>query len=197
VWAVYAGYAFTPDVELKGVYYRQKLGDTFAFSVSGGVPDFDDSPSAWKVILDVKQDALKYTSAWIEYGKIDNHFVTNDRLNIGMGGFVGLGGVVYSGVGASLLWNMPTNLNTTTTYGVKLEQKWNDKWRSFLRYYAADFDTPGIGDAYNWTVGAAYRLNPAVEFELAYDAISYGDTAAPGLRSGNDDIIRLRALVTF
>jgi hypothetical protein len=93
VWAVYGGYAFTPNVELKGVYYREKIGKTFAFSASGGVPDFDDGPSAWKAILDVKQDALKYTGVWLEYGKIDNHFITNDRLNVEMGGIGGLGGV--------------------------------------------------------------------------------------------------------
>ncbi|MDR0652079.1 MAG: S-layer homology domain-containing protein [Synergistaceae bacterium] len=197
VWAVYGGYAFTPDIELKGVYYREKLGKTFAFSASGGVPDFDDGPSAWKVILDVKQDALKYTSAWLEYGKIDNNFITNDRLNLGTGGIGGLGGVTWSGAGASLLWNMPADMKTTTTYGIRLEQKWNDKWRSFIRYYAADFGTPGIGDARNWTVGAAYRLNPAVEFELAYDVTNYGGTGVANLRNGSDDILRFRTFVTF
>jgi hypothetical protein len=197
VWAVYGGYAFTPDVELKGVYYREKMGETFAFSASGGVADFDDGPSAWKVILDVKQAALKYTGMWIEYGKIYNHFVTNDRLNIGMGGIGGLGAVTYSGAGASLLWNMPANMNATTVYGVRLEQKWNDKWRSFFRYYIADFGTPGIGDTRNWTVGAAYRPNPAVEFELAYDATDCGSAGPGSLRNGADDILRFRTSVTF
>ena len=194
VWAVYGGYAFTPDAELKGVYYREKIGKTFAFSTSGNVPNFDDGPSAWKMMLDVKQNALKYTGVWLEYGKIDNNFITNDRLNIGSGGIGGLGGVTYSGAGASLLWNMPLNMNTTTTYGVKLEQKWNDKWRSFLRYYAADFGTPGIGGARSRTVGAAYRLNPAVEFELVYDAVDYGN-AADNRRNGADNILRFRTFV--
>jgi hypothetical protein len=92
---------------------------------------------------------------------------------------------------------MPANLKTTTTYGVKLEQKWNDKWRSFFRYYAADFGAPGIGDARNWTVGAAYRLNPSVEFELAYDAADYGDNGSGNLRNGADDILRFRTSMAF
>ena len=52
-------------------------------------------------------------------------------------------------------------------------------------------------DVLVWTVGAAYRPNPAVEFELAYDATNYGSTGVANLRNGSDDILRFRTFVTF
>jgi hypothetical protein len=195
---VYAGFKFTPDIELKGVYYHQGLGDDWrAF----GVVNPDDTASAWKVILDVKQEALKFTSVWLEYGNIDNNFAKVPAPYSGIGGG-----------GANLLFNKPYrwNENTTKVYGIAARQQWNDKWRTFIRYFAADYDTVDIDDATNWTVGVAYRLNPAVEFELLYDYIDYGGYLTPGgvlvndgpggPRSGrvdDDHIIRLRTFVTF
>jgi len=54
-YAAYAAFNFTPNIALKGMYYFQDLGSD--------VPDADleDSPNAWKAVLDIKQDALKFT----------------------------------------------------------------------------------------------------------------------------------------
>ncbi len=183
----YLGFAFTPSIELKGIYYYQDLGDTYAW-ISNNMQE--DSPSAWRVILDVDQEALKFTSAWIEYGQIDNNFQRMTETN------------PYTGLGADLLFNQPRNTNTTKVYGANLQQQWNDKWRTFARYYFADYDTVNLDDATNWTLGVAYRLNPAVEFELAYDQIDYGNDrgntgAGTNARIDDDHIIRLRTFVTF
>ncbi|MDR3353902.1 MAG: S-layer homology domain-containing protein [Synergistaceae bacterium] len=194
---VYAGFRFTPDVELKGVYYHQGLGDNWRAPISPTNPNPDDTASAWKVILDVKQEALKFTSVWLEYGHIDNNFAKMPAPYSGIGG------------GADLMFNRPEGLNESTTkvFGIAAGQQWNDKWRTFIRYFAADYDTQFIDDATNWTVGVAYRLNPAVEFELLYDYIDYGGflaadgrtlyNAGPGGRDDDDHIIRLRTFVTF
>ncbi len=41
-YGIYAGfYRFNPNVELKGIYYFQNLGDDLALG-------FEDSPKAWK-----------------------------------------------------------------------------------------------------------------------------------------------------
>jgi hypothetical protein len=210
----YFGFKFTPDIELRGVYYHQSLGDSWqmrrrladgTMAPEGGVRDSvrnaiaanaDDTASAWKVIVDVKQEALKFSSVWLEYGQIDNTFA---RMQANYGAI---------GEGANLLWNRPYrwNENTTKVYGIMAGQQWNDKWRTFLRYFAADFDTVGIDDATNWTVGVAYRVNPAVELELLYDSIDYGGftnaagnlvNGGPGGRVDDDHIIRLRTFVTF
>lgn len=186
----YMGFAFTPSIELKALYYMQDLGATIA---QGN----DDSPAAWKVMLDVKQEALKYTSLWLEYGQIDNTFVANNRLNS-----AGLTSNTnpYAWIGAEPLYNQPFNNNSTTVMLVRAEQKWNDKWSSYLRYFMADFDTAGLDDATNWTVGIGYQLNPNVGFELAYDNIDYGNAvgqALAGYRTGDDHLVRFRTYVTF
>jgi hypothetical protein len=188
----YFGFSFTPDIELKGVYYHQSLGNDW----QAAVVNPDDTASAWKVILDVKQEVLKFSSAWLEYSNIDNNFAKR------------VASYSPTDPGANLLANLPyrRNENTTKVYGLAARQQWNDKWRTFLHYFAADYDTAGIDDATNWAVGVAYRLNPAVEFELLYDNIDYGDVAATvggqvvrngGGNVGDDHIIRLRTFVTF
>ena len=196
---VYFGVNFTPEIELKGVYYHQNLGDDWRATgnalTGGDIVNPDDNASAWKVILDVKQEALKFTSAWLEYANIDNNFAKVS------------GNFSPVDPGANLLANLPYrwNENTTKVYGISTRQKWNDKWRTFLSYFAAYYDTAGIDDATNWTIGVAYRLNPAVEFELLYDNIDYGgfvnaagDLVNGGGGRGDDDhIIRLRTFVTF
>ncbi len=66
---------------------------------------------------------------------------------------------------------------------------------------SADYDTQGVDDATNWSLGFAYRLNPAVEFELAYDKIDFGSVngANAGGKgyTGDDHMIRFRTFVTF
>ena len=184
---VYAGFNFTPAIELKGIYYFQDQGDTYRYlkGDTSRTPLNEDDANAWKVILDVKQEALKFTSLWLEYANVDNNFAempTTYRA-IGAGG-------------ANLLANKPFNAETTKVYGVTAKQQWNDKWRTFLHYYVADHDTANVDDAKNWALGVAYRLNPAVEFELLYDNIDYGNGTAQD-RQDDDHIIRFRTFVTF
>lgn len=205
-YGAYFGFKPTPSIEAKGLYYYQTQDDGIARYMSGGVPGYDDSASAWKAIIDVKQDALKFTGLWLEYGQIDNNFLGNSKLVSGSNGpFAnsGVGANPYAWAGAEILRNQPNNLNTTKIMLAYLPQQWNDKWRSYLRYVQANFDTSGLDDATGWTVGVAYRLNPSVEFELAYDAIDYGDGMVQnGVRDtdyrwSDDNIVRFRTYVTF
>jgi hypothetical protein len=184
---VYAAFAFTPDIELKGVYYRQSMGDTW--SDYGAT---DDSASAWKAIIDVNQNLLRFTSAWLEYGQIDNNF---KRFNTGT--HISFGGM--GGAAAEVMGNFSSAVNKTSLYGVHLEQEWNDKWRTFARYFVADYDTNNLDDTSNWTLGVTYQLNPAVAFTLAYDNIDYGNssTANEGGLVDDDHMIRFRTFVTF
>jgi hypothetical protein len=175
---------FTPDIAFKGLYYYQDQGDAWA-----GANNTDDTASAWKVAFDIGQDALKFTSLWLEYTQIDNNFFHNERIG---------NAVAYAFNGASLLSNQPWNVNTTTSvYGAWADQQWSDKWRTFAGFYQADYDTANLGDASNWTLGVAYRYSPAMEFELSYDKIDYDDNNPAGYRSGDDNQIRFRTYVSF
>jgi hypothetical protein len=192
-------------VELKGLYYWQSQGETLArgaSSSSTGAAGYDDSATAWKAILDVDQEALKFTSLWLEYAQIDNNFI---RFAGAVGNSKGpsFGPNPYAWGGAEILWNKPWNTNTTTVWLIRANQQWNDKWNTFLRYAQADFDTINLDNATNWTVGVGYQYTPAILFELFYDNIDYGNTNGnTGSRLANpyvddDHIIQFRTYITF
>ena len=178
-YAAYAGFNFTPNIALKGMYYWQNLGTDLA----GG---FDSSPNAWKAILDVKQDALKFTSLWIEYSQQHNNFwsALNDRYAIG--------GSNYDFAGANLVNDNGTSKFLFVTAG----QKWNDKWNTFLRYANFKADSVGVDDATEWGAGIGYQYSPAVKFEVAYDQVDHGTGINNGI-DGKESVFRFRTNVSF
>ncbi len=194
-YGIYAKYNFTPAIGLKGIYYFQDLGDDVELygydnNVYRTAKNYDDSPDAWKVILDIKQDLLKFTSLWVEYSQQDNGFIAlEDRYSIGTchDDYVGYNMAYADPEGTSKWWF------------VKAEQKWNDKWSSFLRYVNVDFDTDGLDDATEYGIGIGYQFTPAVYYELAYALIDHGDHGANfgDARWGDESMIRFRTQVNF
>lgn len=161
---------FTPNIALKGMYVWQDKDNVVTDTA------VVNDAKALKLILDVKQDALKFTSLWVEYATFDKGFVVKEAYNQGLyndaeGGWYG---------------------NDTKVFFIRADQKWNDKWSSFLRYVNKDSDTDAR-DLKNYSVGFAYRYNPAVTFELMYDKVDYDD-----LWTTNDDhAVRFRTIVNF
>lgn len=188
-YGAYAAYAFTPSIELKGVYYRQELSE-YQCDIKQLLNDhqahYKRYANFWRVMLDVKQEALKFTSLWLEYGQLDNNFTR-------------LGTPAATGdFGADILRSQPFNHGTTRFWGARADQKWNTKWRTFVKYWHFDWDTAGYDDASLWALGVGYRLNPAVEFELGYEKVDYGNSwhGARG-RDTDESVIRFRTFVTF
>ena len=179
-YAIYAGFKFTPAIELKGIYYFQDLGDQWAV--------MEDSPKAWKAILDVKQEALKFTSLWLQYEQVDNSFMgLNQQNNMDWG------------VVPSISDNRPFGADSTTKlWMVGATQQWNEKWSTFLKYAQADYDTDGLDDAKNYTIGVNYQYTPAVAFQLTYDHIDFGDDNYIGARyNGDNHVVKFRTTVNF
>jgi hypothetical protein len=147
---------------------------------------FEDSPKAWKAILDVKQDALKFTSLWIEYSQQDNNFFAglNDRYAIG--------GSNYDYAG----WNLIKDDGTSKFLFVKADQKWNDKWSTYLRYTNFKSDTTGVDDASEWGLGVGYQYSPAIYFELGYDQVDHGNGILNDI-DGTESVVRFRTNVSF
>lgn len=172
VWWAAAGVKFSPNWELKGAYYNQKDE-----AVN------NDNNTAWKAILDVKQDALKFTSLWLEYISIQdaNFMVWTDE---------GAAFDAYSQSGAMLSsnWGLYDNIMF-----VRADQKWNDTWRTFVRYLKGNARGVGAEDTTNYTFGVKYYYTPALSFELAYDKIE-GARTVP---NADDHVIRLRTHVVF
>jgi len=164
VWWAAAGVNFTPGIALKGAYYAEDID-------ANGT-----TPSAWQAIIDVSQDALGFTSVWLEYAAFDATFVTLTAApwdNYG----------AYTGTAIGATYD--------SVWFVKLQQVWNDKWTTFERYLNGNKRAAGVDDLTDWTLGIVYQYNPAVAFELVYDSYEGHATVA------DDDMIRLRTTVNF
>ena len=188
VW--YADFAvnFTKDIAFKGLYAGQK------WDVNAGVLPGGDSPKAWKAIIDIKQDALKFTSLWLEYSKWDATFASaNPFLNYAEGPGTGNDN---SGVMPS--FQDPSRNSELTYLHAGLSQKWNDQWTTFLRYVAVDFDKNNCAaytDLSSYMLGVRYYYTPALFFEFLYDKVDYDEVA--GTTWKDDNMFRFRTQVSF
>ena len=193
VYGIYANFKFTPQIELKGIYYFQELGRDVpapSFASTGALAgNTEDGPTAWKTILEIKQYLLKFTGLWIEHARQDNTFLgLNNRYSIGGGAGN------YDFVGRNMEYADPCG--TSKWWFVKAYQNWNEKWSSFIRFVNVDFDTSWLDNATEWGIGVAYQYTPAIRFELVYDRIDHGDNAG-GAAWGKESVIRLRTDVNF
>ena len=193
-YSAYASYNFTPAIALQGIYYWQDLDEGIVDNLKGrnrgDANATEDSPQAWKVVLDIKQDVLKFTGLRFEYMQHDNMFYGVRKPY----SFDAL-----TGGAASITDNMPWNDGTSELFFVLAEQKWNDKWSSYLRYQMADFDTTGVDDAQSYGIGVTYQYTPAIAFRLAYDIVDYGDgnNTANHYLNDKDHVIQFRTAINF
>ena len=179
-WGIYAGFNFTPSVALKGAYYKQSLDWL----------NVNDDPAAWKAILDVKQDLLKFTDLWIEYGQQDNTFLgigSRYRLIHGGDHIFNRGAVARALAGNG----------TTKFLFVRAGQKWNDKWSTQLRYAQADFDTDNMDTAKSYSFAVDYQYTPAIQFELGYDHVDHGNTRGAVDKDETNHVVFFRTNVSF
>ena len=191
-YSAYLSYNFTPAIALQGIYYWQDLDEGLLngfyankFARIGNATE--DSPTAWKAVLDIKQDLLKFTGLRFEYMQHDNTF-------IGVRNPYSFDAI--TGNAANITDNMPWNDGTSDLFFIYAEQKWNDQWSSYLRYQQADFDTDGLDDAKGYGIGVTYQYTPAIAFRLAYDEVDYGDNNAQGFND-KDHVFQFRTAINF
>jgi len=186
-WYVEPKVNFTENFILKGAYYGQ---DTEGSTKNGGV-DFSD-PKAWRAVFEVKQEALKFTSLWLEYNEIDAGFVTPNKAAFD---FIAVMSEYEPLYGNYAVGGFKQIQNDTTIWRIGAHQKWSDKWDTFLHYAKFDIDgTTEAGfnaDADNYSIGFNYHYTPAVTFSLAYDKFEADDPKY------DDHMIHFRTRVVF
>ncbi|RRD64457.1 S-layer homology domain-containing protein [Fretibacterium sp. OH1220_COT-178] len=175
MWTAFAGlrFNFNDNIALKGLFYHQQANVDVL--VGGNWVDADlDSTNAWKAVVDVKQDLLKFTSLWLEYGQIDRGFVVP----------TGTEEVVFSQVDLGNIL-----MDDLKYWRVGAGQVWNDKWATHLFYYNYDFDL-ALEDFKEYGLGVQYTYNPNVKFGLNYVKVDWDN-------ADDDDVIRFRTQVSF
>ena len=195
----YADIQIASGVNLKGIYYWQKLDKGFTrlpeYSFGGMRGAADENPTAWKAVLDVKQDIFKWTSLWLEYSVEDNSFSNSNQQHV-----MNWTEREYT---PAVSDNRPYGWDgSTKMWMAGAEQRWNDKWTTLEKYARADYGQPWADDAWNVTVGVTYQYTPAVHFQLVYDYIDYGDGVrdpmnARTYRSGSDHVLKFRTGINF
>lgn len=226
LWTVFAGlrFDFNDNIGLKGIFYHQAIDservdyeyennedgtrsqkdNSFGWHDYGyGLTDKNgkvvDDANHWAVMIDLKQELLKYTSLWLEYGQYDKGF--------------------WAPQGMSTIF--PSESNVLKSYGgeqvnqdlkywrIALGQQWNEQWATHIFYYgyiAEDAKTSQyrgedgllhdkIDDAKpsEFGVGVQYKLNDYTTMGLNYvhvDSDQEGDDT-------EDNIIRFRTKVAF
>lgn len=185
-FGAYLGYnTYDNKVGLRGMYYGQDIDDA--------APAFD-SPKAWKAALVLDQKLLKFTGLWAEYGQMDAGFIGAQANAYNFMDGYRSGIVPFNSAAAYSM--MPADANFLLLHA---DQKWNDKWSSFLRYAQADYDVLNADTVKNYSVGIKYQYTPAVAFQLAYDDVNYGNLAPIFglLNDDHDHIVRFRTTVNF
>jgi len=166
-------------IKVGGEYWKQ---DNETFWQINNIKD----PSAWKVYGFVDQNVLKYTSVYVEYSSFGQGFwLQNDP---------------FAPFGADVLFAM-NNVNNslcydTTSFYTKLNQQWNEKFNSYVRYVKIDNDrsVDNLLDqsVSNWSTGVWYHYTPSVAFGLEYDNVDYDNVLL-----NDDNMIRLQTNITF
>ena len=169
LWTIFAGlrFNFNDAIALKGIFYHQAAATEIVAENASGWSDYGygltdnggiiDDANHWAVIVDVKQEALKFTSLWLEYGQFDKGFITRNKT-----------GIFYSDL------NKTQQAQEDVKYWrVGLGQEWNEKWSTYLFYYGYVRDgakNNGKDDLKpsEYGIGVSYNLNDYTTFGLNY-----------------------------
>jgi len=218
LWTAYGGlrFDFTPAIAIRGVYHYQSFkGNTNYFDGTKwnridweGFGESANKPSNWKVILDVKQDLLKFTSLWLEYNHVDQYFwvPVGAQYLFHDGDFMHetkVGGKRGAGVYSNGMLNYDTNI-----WRIAAQQEWNNKWTTYLFYENVTLrnvlNLSGSGAVRrnekfdHYGVGFVYQYNPNVGFGLTYQGINYNRGLNEAWATNkNESMVRFRTHVAF
>lgn len=194
---------FTPGFSLIGAYYWEDLDEVPAANTikvpgrGGSIPvtKTEDSPNAYKVVLNVDQSVLKFTSIWAEYAHFDEgwqFFTFDDSYGTTPHSAYDYH-FDYSGVYLPLTYYV--GAFEADVFRAYLYQKWSDKWGSFVSYTDVSYDGTGAYqlDTEHWAIGFDYWYTPAVKFTLSYEDANFDDDH----KYKDDSLLRFRTWIFF
>ena len=190
------GLGFFKGVKLKGAYHMQKYNfdDAGKTTWKGYTGYMDDDPKAWRVILDVDQSVLKFTSLWVEYSKYDGGFLVehgNAYNSLG----TGFSGAFDPDMGAYVMGSDTKVLN------IEAVQKWSNKFSTYAIFRKTEADDK-VAIKYNadevkyWSFGVVYQYSPALQFDLSYNDSKWSNID-PAKEDQKNKGIRFRTVLSF
>ena len=199
LWTIYGGlrFNFTDAIALKGIFYYQKANAEQVNSTATAWQDvgygftnrndtkYVDNSNHWAAIIDIKQEALKFTSLWLEYGQFKEGFTAANS------GFLFYSGLLQE----DFAFKQPMAWADTKYWRVGADQEWNDKWTTYLFYYGYDVDMGNQSyKPAEFGLGVSYKLNDYTTFGLNY---MHAKNDMEGDYSRNDNVVRFRTKVAF
>ncbi|MBQ3403092.1 MAG: S-layer homology domain-containing protein [Synergistaceae bacterium] len=205
LWTVFAGlrFNFNDSIALKASFYHQAIDSEITDATGGlhwrdwgyGLVDANggviDDANHWRAIIDVKQEALKYTSLWLEYGQYDAGFFVPQGISTVFPSEASVITDQYS-FGSSVAQDLKY-------WRIVLGQEWNEKWATHIFYYGYNAENGKVvngraEDAKPFEVGLGvqYKLNDATTMGLNY---VHADNDQE--QNNKDNIIRFRTSVNF
>jgi len=171
---------FNENIAFKGQYFVQDRD--WYWQAYGSI----DSPSAWKAILQINQDQLKFTDLWVEYAQLDEGFAFTKHADP----YAWALGVTSPFLTEGGFCNY--TYGDTTILNIVARQKWNDQWWTYVRYFSADSDYKDYSYK-DYTASVRYNYTPNLWFELGYDKIE------PDWNIGDfgDSMVWFRTTVNF
>lgn len=212
LWTIYGGlrFNFNENIAIKGMYYYQKMDAEyvdadangnlgwydFGYGVNDNTGKIVDNAKHWRAIIDVKQEALKFTSVWLEYGQYDAGFYAPEGMDA-------LFPSESSVLKRYLVDGSTPQMGSDMKYWrVVLGQQWNDKWATHLFYYGYKVEDAYLNSNNDYEsakpsefgVGVQYKLNDYTTMGLNYMHV---DSDGPDTDEKKDNVIRFRTAVSF
>jgi hypothetical protein len=190
--AYYFALGFKPfkGVDLTGAYYMEKLENDQLGKLK------EDDPKAWKIILDISQDVLKFTSLRAEFGKYDGGWFMQN----GSGPMSFHAGIDkdYTGRKKAGQGFYETD---TKFFKVSAIQKWGAKFSTYERYVHLDQDADDSiaikgGKAKELQFGIGYQYSPNLQFLLDWTKRD-GTVDRGTVKDFDDKVLRFRTVLNF
>ena len=216
LWTVFAGlrFNFNDAIAIKGAFYHQQANSelavadpTSAYGASWtdygygfarkGANGYADDANHWRAIIDVKQEALKFTSLWLEYGQYDKGFWTPQGMSTIF--------PTESTILKEFVRNDRQLAQDMKYWRVVLGQQWNEKWATNLFYYGYKVDDYYQDNAGNLSsakpvefgLGVQYKLNDATTMGLNYTHVKSDLPTGVNRKEDKDNIVRFRTSISF